>query len=253
MGSWLQHLFSKRVRDPQTPQMVDGFHILTDEVGDDYRFTENIIRRPDRTEVRRVAFIHDCGDRFYIGMDGRVPDVLGENHPCAYERTIFKTGPSKGRKITFVHGYFAPKGTPIPDLDDLIEQQPKHLGEILQRANAGETPVRIAPASFTRQRVRGTDWDRLATEFEKGAHRMRGATFTEDGKLFRMLDSLESAPQGGEKKKPTAPNTISGINRTTFLQVAAAALLATLGYAAWRILLKSRNADKTTQETAPPR
>jgi hypothetical protein len=241
---WRQHLNSKRIRGFDGSQGVDENHILTDETASDYQFTKSIISRPGKTLHRRVAFIHDCGDRFYIGMDGSVPDVLGEAHPSAYERPLSGSGVErKGRAIAFVHGYFAPKDISIPDLKELIERQPKDLEEILRRANAGEAPVKADSVTFSRPRAKGTDWDRFASEFEQGKHSLRGATFTEDGTCFRMLEpppAMRAAIgdlAADAKKNPSLPNAIT---RLGFLQVAGISLAVILvGYAAWRMLAGS--------------
>ena len=202
MIKWRQHLFSARACNPQG--RVDGFHILTDETETDYRFTKLILARDGLLEERRIAFIQDCGDYFYVGMDGEVPSVLGEKFPFAYENTISKNGLKKGREIAFVHGYFAPKGVRIPDLGELLEQQPKHLQEILERANAPawESPVVMKGASFSRKRKPHTDWDRFATGFEHGNYPMKGFAFTIKGNVFYPLglikdDSVISATKSG--------------------------------------------------------
>lgn len=186
---WRQHLFSKRSCNPQGH--LDEFNVLTNELESDYQFTKRVINRDGRSQERRIAFIQDCGDRIYVGMDGKVPSVLGEAFPYSYEQVITRKGPEKGREITFVHGYFAPKGVSIPDLVELLQRQPEDLKEILERANSGESPVAIGNVSFTRPRKKNTDWDRIATAFERGKFPMQGMTFTVDGKEFRPLDPIK--------------------------------------------------------------
>ena len=244
---WRQHLFSKRVR-PATPnEAVDGFHVLTDEIKSDSHFTRVIRDRPRRAEKRRIAFIHDCGDRIYVGMDGRLPDVLGESHPHAYEISRSRSGiEAKGRSITFIHGYFAPKGTPIPDLGELIDRQPNDLAEILQRANGGEEQVKADSVIFSRPRKKGTEWDRIATEFEQGRRPLQGATFTEDGAHFETLGtpSVTRTSVAGitaDLKKNPSLLSPDSVDRMGFLKVVAICLGAVIaGCAAWRLLENHR-------------
>jgi hypothetical protein len=250
---WRQHLFSARARNLQGD--VDEFHVLTSETQRDYQFTEQVLMRKGRYQERKVIFIQDCGDSFYIGMDGKVPDVLGQTFPYAYEQTITREGPKQGREITFVHGYFAQKGISIPDLDELLQQQPKHLKEILERANAGESPVAAGKVSFTQQRKKNTDWDSIATEFEKGNFRLQGMTFTIDGKKFLPLESLErkighensqsSAAKISKKKasslRPTQEELFNptSSNQINSFQVARIGLLITLlGIGAYLIFFR---------------
>jgi hypothetical protein len=186
---WHQHLFSKRSRNPEG-QRVDAFHILTDKIEGVYHFTEEVLARRGQAEHPQIAFIQDCGDKFYIGLDGNVPSVLGKAFPYAYEVIQLRDGIRKGREITFVHGYFADKGRGIPDLDELLEEQPKHLKVILERANLGESPVIAERVSYTRPRKSNTDWDRIATDFENDKYLMSGMTFTFDGKQFLSLGKI---------------------------------------------------------------
>jgi hypothetical protein len=249
--TWKQHLFSKRVRQPSG--RVDGFHILTDETKGDAQFTDRILYRKGGTEAGHAAFIVDGGNRLYIGIAGQVPDVLGKDCPYAYELN------DKDRAITFVHGYFAPKGTPIPDIDELLKKQPKHLEEILRRANGGEAPVIAESVHFDTSRSIGTDWNRMASEFEKGKRPNEGATFTKDGKLFRMLDkfalehsvdkSNSSGRQAGVQKKTLAPN---GLPRQGFLKVLTVALVVVIsGIAAWRLIKHWREKNQRKEQANP--
>ncbi len=200
---WRQNLFSKRSAIPQGA--LDEFHILTRKEKTDFDFVELILTRNGRTEQGHVAFIQDCGDQFYVGTAGKVSDVLGEAFPFAHEELRTSDGKKQGREITFVHGYFAPKRVRIPDLNELLEQQLKHLQEILQRANAPawESPVAIQDAFFTCPRKQDTDWDRIATDFERKRYPMQGMTFTIDGKAFYPLEPIE------ERTVKSAKNSIS--------------------------------------------
>jgi hypothetical protein len=182
-------------------------------------------------------------------MDGRVPDLLGKEHPHAYERPLSASGiEKKGRAIPFVHGYFAPKGTPIPDLQELIERQPKDLEEILRRANAGEVAVKADSVSFSRPRAKGTDWDRLATEFEQGKYPLKGATFSQEGTLLHRLEPSEGmkAAAGGFSEAIKNRSIPKALEKLGFLKVTGISLAAlAIGYAGWR-LIKSH--QHTAQE-----
>ena len=208
---WRQHLYSARTHNHEGK--AEDAHILTSEMMGYSQFTDRVLEREGRLQERRVAFIQDCGDRLYIGLDGKVPNVLGKDSPYAYEQKVTRKGLEQGREITFVHGYFAPKGTFIPDLDELEARQRKDLKEILSRANGdeerakadnGAEGIRVEPVAFTRPREKGTDWDRLATAFESGKLNppMQGMTFTVDGKAFHPLKPTER-----EKAQPAKPAT----------------------------------------------
>jgi hypothetical protein len=77
----------------------------------------------------------------------------------------------------------------IPDIAELYERQPKDLKQILRLVNGGEEAIIADLVHFTTSRKQGTDWDRIAREFERDKHPGQGATFTSDGKLYRMLDA----------------------------------------------------------------
>ena len=214
---WRQHLFSKRIRNCNGKR--DGFHTLTNENVDDYQFTKSVLSQESDFQGRTFAFIQDCGDRFYIGLDGKVADILGKDSRYASEQAITRQGleKEKEREITFVHGYFAPKDTPIPDLEELVRSQPNDLEAILRRANSdaerakadnGAEGIRAEPAEFNRPREKNTDWDRIATEFEQGQRQGQGMTFTVDGKAVHPLtppkeqaQSASSATDEADAKK----------------------------------------------------
>jgi len=194
-GRWRQHVFSKRVRDRTGRRTVDGLHVLTPDIGEKYRFTDSVLRRRNAATARQISFIFDCGDELYVGVDGRVPDVLGEGDPYAYEEALIKKGDyRKNRAITFVHGFFAPRRSTIPDLAELYRLQAQQLRQILRRANEGEEPVAAAPVDFLSPRSdERTDWNRLASEFERGMHARKGAMF-KDGTLLGWLEVSAPIP-----------------------------------------------------------
>jgi hypothetical protein len=209
---WRPHVYSKLTAVPSG--RLDDFHTLTEEEPSDYEFTKKIIKRSGLAKERSVAFIQDCGDRFYVGVDGHVSQILGEAHPCAYEQEVLRNGPVKGRSITFVHGYFAPKNTTIPGIDSLLSQQKKDLDDILSRANQEGAvqgkPVKASHTTFSGERVPGTDWDQFASEFQAGMHKGKTATFTKDGKLFRLLEPESESlaakiVETGSAQKKTIP------------------------------------------------
>jgi hypothetical protein len=202
---WTPHVLSKLVSHPDDGD-IDEYHSLTQQRPGDHRLAEAIRRRPGVLEQPSIAFIQDAGDRLYIGMDGRVLDVLGQDHPAAYEILRTKKGPQKLRPILFVHGYFAPKDgdVSIPDLNELIAQQHRQLDEILRRANdegaVQGKPIAVPPVTFSATRAVGTEWDKYAREFERGKHPEKIAIFTKDGKLSRWL-TTQREPEF-EKKSP---------------------------------------------------
>lgn len=255
---WKQHLFSKKIRN--SDGTTAEFDVLTDGTEDDYEHTIRITQRPGRTLGRHAAFIVDCGDRFYIGVNGRVLDALGKDYAYAYEQPLARDGTvQKGREITFVHGYFAPKNTPIPDITELLDVQPKHLDEILTRANAGETPVKAETVDFKTSPKAGSEWHRIVTEFKNGKYKGQGATFTPDGKLYRMLDapaSAQAAPAPSAQptssfyqdpaQKKTLPESVNHdeASRRAFLRTAGTSLLVVIGgWLAWILIDKWRKRD----------
>jgi hypothetical protein len=241
---WRQHLYSARVRDEAGH--IDEFHVLTDQTPSDYQFTKRVLKRPDQVAQRNVAFIMDCGDNICIGVDGTVAEALPDEPQYAHEFPRAKDGTiKKGRPITFVHGYFAPKGTPIPDINELLRQQPQQLKEILRRANdCGEKAVRIEPVDFQASSSSVTDWDKMAREFERGKRPDDGATFTKDGKFFCALEKpLAPTPPGDTSvsgsRTPAQKKTLepTKIARVGFLKIISVALVSVIaGIAAWKVI-----------------
>jgi hypothetical protein len=173
---------------------------------------------------------------------------LGENHPDAYEiRTYRHRAPEKGRAICFTHGYFAAKDTPIPDIGELAREQPKHLEELLQRAHDESATARTTEAeyaSFSGSRAQGSDWDRVAKEFEAGKHKGCSATFTKDGTLLRWIEpeTVQQTAQGAApaigrtaEKSPSWVEKIPGGKWTAGIVAAAA-----VGGVGWAIFRKNR-------------
>jgi hypothetical protein len=177
MSEWRQHLVSKRVHQPGAPSVADAFHVLTPDEDSDYACVNRVTARKNRYARAHAAFIQDCGDKWYVGIEGTVADVL-QNDKYAHEVQTYKNGTTeRGRPITFVHGYFAPKSVKIPDIDDLRIQQKMHLENILERANdRGESPVNATPAFFTAPRKPGK-WDEIATAMERGPYKNKGMGF----------------------------------------------------------------------------
>lgn len=238
-GNWIQHLFSAKTRTATGG--LDGFHTLTNKTQSDFQFTDKILNRDGMTTERSAAFIIDCGDRWYIGADGTIGGTLGENHPHAHEQPIKGGVPEKGRRICFVHGYFAPKSEKIPDLDELLARHPKDLEEILRRANSGEDNIIADKVKFTQPRKSGTDWDKIATEFENGTHKTEGMTFKKNGEKFHPVgEKLECAASWTSKITAGKAALIGG----------GLAAVAGLGYIAYQ---KMRGDTKNFEQTAQTR
>jgi len=198
---WTHHLSSKCIRNNRPEyngRTVDDFHILTQEtrVAENIKLLEKLKRRPSRYDLaniknnksRTVCFIQDCGDRYYIGVDGHIEDILGKDCSYAVERTIFNGQEEIGRSILFTHGFFASKhhNPFIPDLKELLAVQRDGLEEILRRANNGEEPVIISAATFSKPRE-SSEWSLIATQIEQGNHLGSFAIFTMDGQLIEWL------------------------------------------------------------------
>lgn len=232
-SDWIQHLFSKKIHN--TTGVIDGFHTLTNETPNDFKYTDKTMKRHGGSNT---AFIVDCGDRWYIGTDGDIRTVLGENHPHAYEQAIRQGIPKKGRAISFVHGYFAPKGEKIPDLEELIARQPKDLEEILRRANNGEDKIIADKVKFITPRKAGTDWDKIATEFENGTHSTEGMSFKLNGEKFMPI---------GEKIERTTSWSSKITSGKALLIGGGLATAAGLGYVAYqKMLVDTKNTEQPT-------
>jgi hypothetical protein len=183
---WIEFLYSKRFRDDLGN--IDGFHFLTDEPALAFQIVSAVNSRPGRTAQKHAAYLLECDGHYWIGVDGLVSDVLGDDSQHAYERPLGPGGVErKKRPIGFAHGYVAPGGTHIPDIGDLLREHREHLEEILRRANAGEYPVKLEPKQFASNRKKGTAWDKMATEFERGQRRNEGAAFTLDGQFLSAI------------------------------------------------------------------
>jgi hypothetical protein len=227
---WRQVLFSKRVTSADGITR-EGLQLLTEEKAGDVECIRRISEREGITEKRSVAFIHNDGHKLWVGVDGLVPELLGEDHPCAYEIQHFRTGPQKGRGIPFIHGYCAPKNEKVPALEELVPKQRQDLDQILQQVNGegavASKPLRVSPVTFSGPRVAGSAWESIASEFESGKHVGRTASFTTDGRLFRWLEPevgtfVEKVAESGASQKKTPSSQAPG--RIAFLPLALVSL-----------------------------
>lgn len=225
MPEWQQHLFSKRIHIPGDERGVDEFHFLTDDWSNAREVLPRIHQFKRKASIEHAAFIHELRDSIFIGVYGQAPDVLpdGKKHPHAYERvTSFDGSVKLNRRISFVHFYSAPKGTPIPDLADLLKQQPNDLEELLRRANAGEDPVKASSVSFGSS-TKGSAWGDMADAFSHKKNTPEGAVFRTDGTFSEAIGAEKAV--GAERAAQSFRAMLKG-NRTAIIFAAGAAVTA---------------------------
>lgn len=220
MPSYQQFLFGSATTSRSSPSSTDEVKILKGRRNPGE--WEDMVPLFKLDSDKPTMFITDCGDHWLVGRSGNVKDVLGLDHPHAYEEILSHRKAAdlkpeqmynpatghvngyhvirdekvfrKGRDVPFIHGVYVPKGQPIPDLAELIEQQPKHLEDILERVNVHKDYSDHAPeVTFTRPRQPGTEWDRIASELEKRKRTDKVYSFNNDG-------SFERPPFEAERK-----------------------------------------------------
>jgi hypothetical protein len=225
--NWLQTLFSKRVYDANPlykGEIADDYHILNTCEKEYTSMMDKLYRPPYNHEIDRAVFIRDNGSYFHIGVEAAIKDVLGDNSPYAHESTLFMGKTKIGRPIDFLHNYFSKKspGLKIPDLKELLEKQKGHLDDILSRANASDALVSAPAVSFELPRVGGSDWDRVASEFEQGRHQGKIAIFSKDGLLSKIMEidpqkvahASGTGASGGAKSATAVPGGAGGGGNT---------------------------------------
>lgn len=211
---------------------VDGFHSITPKPNASIR--KYIKSIPRDKEKLRLFICHD-GVNWLVGSFGLTKDILGNDHAYSYERPIGAGGvEEKGRRISFTHGYILNKGESIPSINELKSVLPKHLQDLLDRAHAGETDI-VSNVSLTSSRASGSDWDRIATEYEAGERAGKLSIFDGEKHLKDIVV---------EEKKTSELSGTSPMDRRAFFKVAAVGLgLAVAGFAAWKLFEMMRKKE----------
>lgn len=225
---WRQHLFSKLIRNPDADlggAVVDDYTVLTRRAeSDDQRHVRRVMKRASRGRLRSALFIQDCGDRLQIGVEGIVPEFLGEHCAYAFERPIRNGEERIGRPIRFVHSYFSSKRktTKIPGLGEFLAAQRVALEHLLRQANA-EGVAKPEEVKFSQGPKAGTDWERLARQFLSGDRSIQLAVFDLDGKLHEVVKRRE------KKQKPKTRDALGRTREAPIRQRASRAAEAEIG------------------------
>ena len=217
---WRQHLFSKLIRNPDADlggTVVDDYTVLTRPAdSDDQRQVRRVMKRASRGRLRTALFIQDCGDRLQIGVEGLVPEFLGEDCPYAFERPMRNGEERVGRPIRFVHSYFSAKrkSAKIPALRDFLSAQRAQLELLLRQANA-EGVAKPEEVKFTQGPKTGTDWERLARQFLSDNRSVQLAVFDLDGKLHEVVKRREKKQKPKRRDAPEKPKEAQSGQRAT--------------------------------------
>lgn len=218
---WKQTLISKKNKSlsPGAKWSQDDLHVLTPSSGP-VDGEEAIQRASKPFRDQMLGFIKRDGEHLYVGVWGRVGEVLGEGHAFARELDLTNSG-MLGRRIPFTHAYHTRgKEAKIPSLAELKVQQGRDLLHILTEAHAGREPVEMAPVAFGGMRDTGTAWDRIAREVETG--KSNGGFFSMNGELVKEFER-----EVAQKKTPEI------MRARKALVVTAVAIAAVVGIGMW--------------------
>jgi hypothetical protein len=249
---WNQTIFSKKNRNLHTGgQLMDGYHILTS--GDQKARSSDILAdlrlRAKQHTPSTISFINKTKNGLFVGLIGKVGDVIGGEHEFAREAPDGRYS-GVGRKIAFNHAYDCSPSAAlkIPDLAELGERQRASLLHVLTEAHAGREPVSLEPVIFETKRAAGTDWDLIAAEVEAG--RCQGGFFTPEGKLLERFESIAETVKNAAQKKtplemprqPITSGEIAHAKGMPFIKIAAVTIGVTMtGWAAWELIKRNRN------------
>ena len=236
---------------------MDDYHIITsDDTAQSSDILADLRSRARHHTQSTVSFVKKTEKGLFVGLIGKIGDVLGAEHEFAREAPDGRYS-GVGRKIAFNHAFHcgASDAIQIPDLVELSERQCADLLYVLTEAHAGREPVSMEPVKFSSARSVGTDWDRIAAEVEAG--KCRGGFFTPEGKLLERFENIAKTVTKEAQKKTvekmarlSAPVQAEAmVKELVFMQIAPVTIgVAMTGWAAWKLIEHDRKRRQSSRE-----
>lgn len=239
---WQQALLAKRRKlQPDItyhgPAQINELGFLTEKSEIVNKFAYQIHKESSQFGRKTKYFINRRNGSLFIGVVGRLPEILGENHEFAYEVNSYNPGP--GRPITFVNIYSSDVPSPsIPNFSEFQKRQKSDIESILKIADVTGDEIQIPVTSFDNSEGSGTDWDKIAAEIKKAKWEV--AFFSLDGVLIKCIESSSAAKSNLTEKK-SAPQTRQNQEKRKSLSQAMALIavgVLTVGWVTIKLLEK---------------